>query len=215
MFSIKERNVMIVGNTDNPLQHRQVTCYNCSHKFTWIIRSHEGTVFQRLFLKETNTEGFPTTCPACNSDLYVFDGLDTALNEYDHRIKHSDNNGADIVIEDELILRDDVKAHEYLWTTEKDQWVLIKSDGYLIFNRVTGMALLVDNNELAFCLERVMIMNGNKIIEWKDYFTTEEVIINGLVPMNGQANIHLEANILMEKTILIFMMTGLMIPWRL
>ncbi|MCQ2534862.1 MAG: hypothetical protein MJ172_09895 [Clostridia bacterium] len=158
---------MFLGNTNNPLQCRQVTCYNCSHKFTWIIRSNEGIVFQRLFLKETNTEGFPTSCPKCDSDLYIFDGLDKGINEYDLRIRHCDTNGAAVV--DELILRDDVKEHEYLWTTEKDQWVLLKSEtGYLIYIRVTSMALLVDNNELAFCLERVMLMKGNKIIEWKD-----------------------------------------------
>lgn len=160
---------MFVGNTDNPLQCRQVTCYSCNHQFTWIKRSNEGMIFQRLFLKETNAEGFIASCPNCNSDLYVFDGLDKGLNEYDLRIKHCNTDGVEIVIEDELLLRDDVKEHERLWTTEKDQWVLLKSiDGNLIFNRVTSMALLVEDNELAFCLERIMLHKGNEILEWKD-----------------------------------------------
>ena len=158
---------MFVGTTNNPLECRQVTCYNCNHQFTWIKRSHEGLSYNRLFLKDNDVEGFLASCPKCNSFLYVFDGLEEGINEYDHRIKYCYSNGKDYKIEEEILMYDKtMKEYEYLWTTEKDQWVLCDSStGYLIFNQITSMALLIEDNELALKLERIMLYKGSRVIK--------------------------------------------------
>lgn len=60
----------------------------------------------------------------------------------------------------------DISNYEYLWTTEKDDWVLVNStEGYGIVNIRTKMMLLIDNDELAEELIIKMIESGNKKYE--------------------------------------------------
>jgi hypothetical protein len=52
----------------------------------------------------------------------------------------------------------------YLWTTERDQWVVLRDDydeGGIPFNQVTRSALLIDeDDELAEAVVRQMIAKG-------------------------------------------------------
>ena len=60
----------------------------------------------------------------------------------------------------------DIRCHEYLWTTEKDRWVLVRDeDGYGIVNQEDGMMLLVEDDELAGALEARMLEAGCKIYD--------------------------------------------------
>ena len=61
---------------------------------------------------------------------------------------------------------EDIGCHEYLWTTERDRWVLVRDeDGCGIVNQVDGMMLLVEDDELAGALEARMLEAGCKIYD--------------------------------------------------
>lgn len=60
----------------------------------------------------------------------------------------------------------DISEFDYLWTTEKEDWVLINTEyGYSIINKRRQMLLHVDSNELEEALVQKMLSEGNKTYE--------------------------------------------------
>ena len=56
-----------------------------------------------------------------------------------------------------------IEEYQYLWTTEKDDWVLVMTEfGYGIVNKKTQMALAVSSDELDEALVQHMLKEGNK-----------------------------------------------------
>lgn len=56
-----------------------------------------------------------------------------------------------------------MEEYAYLWTTEKDDWVLVNTEyGYGIVNKKTRMALLVSDDDLEDALIDKMLRSGNK-----------------------------------------------------
>ena len=54
--------------------------------------------------------------------------------------------------------------YEYLWTSEKSDWVVIKKDyDYSIINRTTHMFFLIEDDDLNNQLAAMMIMMGNEV----------------------------------------------------
>ena len=59
-----------------------------------------------------------------------------------------------------------IEDYNYLWTTEKDSWVLVNTEyGYTIVNKKAQKALLVTNEELADALIEKMLKEGNQTYE--------------------------------------------------
>ena len=59
-----------------------------------------------------------------------------------------------------------IEDYNYLWTTEKDSWVLVNTEyGYAIVNKKDQKALLVSNEELADALVEKMLKAGNQTYE--------------------------------------------------
>lgn len=59
-----------------------------------------------------------------------------------------------------------IDDYNYLWTTEKQSWVLVNTEyGYAIVNRHDHTALLVSCDELADALVEQMLKSGNQIYE--------------------------------------------------
>lgn len=57
-----------------------------------------------------------------------------------------------------------IDEFSYLWTTQKEEWVLVNSDyGCFIINKKTQMMLHVDNDELEEAIIQKMLEEGNKI----------------------------------------------------
>lgn len=62
----------------------------------------------------------------------------------------------------------DIKKYDYLWTSKKDEYVLVKADdelGYGIFNKKLKMMFYVNDEELEKALIAKMRESGNKIYE--------------------------------------------------
>ena len=56
-----------------------------------------------------------------------------------------------------------IDDYSYLWTTEKDSWVLVNTEyGYAIVNKKAQKALRVSNEELADALIEKMLKEGNQ-----------------------------------------------------
>ena len=59
-----------------------------------------------------------------------------------------------------------IDDYKYLWTTEKDSWVLVNTEyGYAIVNKKDQKALLVSNEKLADALVEKMLKVGNRTYE--------------------------------------------------
>ena len=59
-----------------------------------------------------------------------------------------------------------IDDYKYLWTTEKDSWVLVNTEyGYEIVNKKDQKALLVSNEKLADALVEKMLNAGNRTYE--------------------------------------------------
>ena len=59
-----------------------------------------------------------------------------------------------------------IDDYNYLWTTEKDSWVLVNTEyGYAIVNKNDQKALLVSNEKLADALVEKMLKVGNRTYE--------------------------------------------------
>ena len=59
-----------------------------------------------------------------------------------------------------------IDDYSYLWTTEKNSWVLVNTEyGYTIVNKKDQKALLVSNEELADALVEKMLKEGNQTYE--------------------------------------------------
>ena len=59
-----------------------------------------------------------------------------------------------------------IDEFSYLWTTEKEEWVLIKSEyGYVVINKKTQMMLHIDSAELKNAIIQKMHEAGNKTYE--------------------------------------------------
>ena len=59
-----------------------------------------------------------------------------------------------------------IEGYNYLWTTEKDSWVLVNTEyGYAIVNKKDQKALLVSNEKLADALVEKMLKVGNRTYE--------------------------------------------------
>lgn len=57
----------------------------------------------------------------------------------------------------------DLTDYEYLWTTEKQDWVLVETSyGYGIINKTTHSMLLVSDDALEFALIERMCSEGCK-----------------------------------------------------
>lgn len=57
-----------------------------------------------------------------------------------------------------------ITEYEYLWTTEKENWVLVNSSyGYGIINKATQSMLMVSDDNLEKALTERMIAKGCKI----------------------------------------------------
>lgn len=62
-----------------------------------------------------------------------------------------------------------MEEHKYLWTTEKDDWVLVNTPyGYGIVNKKRQSMLMVSNPELKENLINKMMAEGCKIYERLD-----------------------------------------------
>ena len=59
-----------------------------------------------------------------------------------------------------------IDDYNYLWTTEKDSWVLVNTDyGHVIVNKNDQGALLISSEELADALVEKMLEAGNRTYE--------------------------------------------------
>lgn len=59
-----------------------------------------------------------------------------------------------------------IDDYKYLWTTEKEAWVLVNTEhGYAIVNKNDQTALLVSSDELADALAEQMLKSGNQIYD--------------------------------------------------
>ena len=59
-----------------------------------------------------------------------------------------------------------ISEYEYLWTTEKNDWVLVNTSfGYGIVNKTEQMVLLVSDEELEQALIENMLSNGCKVYD--------------------------------------------------
>lgn len=59
-----------------------------------------------------------------------------------------------------------ISEYEYLWTTEKNDWVLVNTSfGYSIVNKTEQMVLLVSDEELEQALIENMLSNGCKVYD--------------------------------------------------
>ena len=59
-----------------------------------------------------------------------------------------------------------ISEYAYLWTNEKEQWVLVRtSAGYAIVNNVEQSLLMVSDSELKKYLINRMISEGNSIYD--------------------------------------------------
>ena len=59
-----------------------------------------------------------------------------------------------------------INEFEYVWTTEKDDYVLVNSEyGYGIVNQKTKMALCISDDELENAIIEKMKTCGNRIYE--------------------------------------------------
>jgi hypothetical protein len=57
-----------------------------------------------------------------------------------------------------------IDEFSYLWTTEKEEWVLVNTEfGYAIINKKTQMMLHIDSDELEEAIIQKMHEEGNKI----------------------------------------------------
>ncbi|MBO4461117.1 MAG: hypothetical protein J5778_10760 [Clostridiales bacterium] len=62
-----------------------------------------------------------------------------------------------------------MKDHEYLWTTEKNNWVLVNTEyGYGIINKKNQSMLMVSDSDLKESLIKKMIEEGCKIYDSLD-----------------------------------------------
>ncbi len=60
----------------------------------------------------------------------------------------------------------DISEFDYLWTTEKDDWVLVNLEyDYGIIDKRRQMLLHVDSSELKEALVQKMLSEGNKTYE--------------------------------------------------
>lgn len=60
----------------------------------------------------------------------------------------------------------DISEFDYLWTTEKDDWVLVNlKQDYGIIDKRRQMLLHVDSSELKEALVQKMLSEGNKTYE--------------------------------------------------
>lgn len=60
----------------------------------------------------------------------------------------------------------DISEFDYLWTTEKDDWVLVNLEyDYCIIDKRRQMLLHVDSSELKEALVQKMLSEGNKTYE--------------------------------------------------
>ncbi len=59
-----------------------------------------------------------------------------------------------------------INEYDYLWNSEKDDWVLVNTSfGYGIVNKKTQSALLVSDEALESALIDRMLSEGNKIYD--------------------------------------------------
>ena len=59
-----------------------------------------------------------------------------------------------------------LSEYEYLWTTEKEKWVLVNTEfGYGIINKYSQSMLFVSNDELETAIIERMKSEGCKIYE--------------------------------------------------
>ena len=57
-----------------------------------------------------------------------------------------------------------INDYNYLWTSEKNDWVLVNSTyGYAIINKKTQSMLLVSDEHLYSALIDRMLLEGNKV----------------------------------------------------
>ena len=62
-----------------------------------------------------------------------------------------------------------MENHEYLWTTEKDKWVLVNTEfGYAIVNKSEQSMLMVSDPNLESSIINKMIDEGCKIYNTLD-----------------------------------------------
>lgn len=60
----------------------------------------------------------------------------------------------------------DISEFSYIWTTQKDEYVLVNSEyGYGIVNKKSQLYLSISNDELEKSIIQKMIDEGNKIYE--------------------------------------------------
>lgn len=59
-----------------------------------------------------------------------------------------------------------IEEYSYLWTTQKEEYVLVNTDyGYGIVNKKKQTVLLISDEELAAGVIQKMMKEGNKIYE--------------------------------------------------
>lgn len=61
---------------------------------------------------------------------------------------------------------EDIHDFEYLWTTEKGRWALVRDEeGYSIVDQKDGMMLLVEDDALAEALTARMLKEGCQVYD--------------------------------------------------
>ena len=59
-----------------------------------------------------------------------------------------------------------IDEFSYIWTTQKEDWVLVNSEyGFSIINKKTQMMLHIDSDELEEAIIQKMLEAGNKTYE--------------------------------------------------
>ncbi len=73
---------------------------------------------------------------------------------------------AETELEQEEADPDAIKEYSYLWTTDQDEWYVIKDEyDYTIVNEKTNEPLLIEDEDLNNQIAAMMIMQGNKVID--------------------------------------------------
>lgn len=61
----------------------------------------------------------------------------------------------------------ELEEYEYLWTTEKEEYVLVRgSEGYAIVEKKNKMMLLIEDDNIYDMVVDQMLQQGNKIIDF-------------------------------------------------
>jgi len=61
----------------------------------------------------------------------------------------------------------DLEEFQYIWTTNREEYVLVKvkSGGYAIFNKADSTALIIEDDDIYEAVIKKMLDNGCEVLE--------------------------------------------------